>query len=283
MKALVYHGPGKRSWEDVPDPVIVDPTDAIVRIDSSTICGTDLHILKGDVPEVQPGTILGHEAVGTVVSVGAAVTTLEEGDRVLVSCITSCGRCRFCKEAPLRPLHGRRRLGLRSPHRRPPGRVRTGAVRRHVRVQGARRAHGRAGALPRGHLADRFRVRRAERPRRAGRHRRDRWCRPDRPGGDHDGQAVHARQDRGDRPRRLPACEGDGVRRGHRDQQRPRGCAGPDSGADGRARRRRGDRGGRGARHLRALHRADPTGRSGRQRRRPRLRRDAPSGASVDP
>jgi alcohol dehydrogenase len=99
MKALVYHGPGKRSWEDVPDPVIVDPTDAIVRIDSSTICGTDLHILKGDVPEVQPGTILGHEAVGTVVAVGGAVTTLSEGDRVLVSCITSCGRCRFCKEA----------------------------------------------------------------------------------------------------------------------------------------------------------------------------------------
>ena len=99
MKALVYHGPGQRSWEDVPDPVIVDPTDAIVRIDSSTICGTDLHILKGDVPEVKPGTILGHEAVGTVTEVGAAVTTLVEGDRVLVSCISSCGRCRFCKEA----------------------------------------------------------------------------------------------------------------------------------------------------------------------------------------
>src|SRR5262245_56727207 len=99
MKALVYHGPGNRSWEDVPDPVIVDPTDAIVRIDTSTICCTDLHILKGDVPEVKPGTILGHEAVGTVVAVGDAVTTLSEGDRVLVSCITSCGRCRFCKEA----------------------------------------------------------------------------------------------------------------------------------------------------------------------------------------
>ena len=99
MKALVYHGPGQRTWEDVPDPTIVDPTDAIVRIDSSTICGTDLHILKGDVPEVKPGTVLGHEAVGTVVAVGGAVTTLVEGDRVLVSCITSCGRCRFCKEA----------------------------------------------------------------------------------------------------------------------------------------------------------------------------------------
>ena len=99
MKALVYHGPGQRAWETVPDPAIIDPTDAIVRIDSSTICGTDLHILKGDVPEVKPGTILGHEAVGTVVEVGAAVTTVEPGDRVLVSCITSCGRCRFCKEA----------------------------------------------------------------------------------------------------------------------------------------------------------------------------------------
>jgi alcohol dehydrogenase len=98
MKALVYHGPGERSWDVVPDPVIQDPTDAIVRIDSATICGTDLHILKGDVPEVTPGTILGHEAVGTIVEVGSAVTTVAPGDRVLVSCITSCGRCRFCKE-----------------------------------------------------------------------------------------------------------------------------------------------------------------------------------------
>src|SRR5690348_3529538 len=105
MKALVYHGPGQRAWEDVPDPTIQAPTDAIVRIDSSTICGTDLHILKGDVPEVTPGTVLGHEAVGTVVEIGNAVTTLEPGDRVLVSCITSCGRCRFCKEG---------RYGLRS-------------------------------------------------------------------------------------------------------------------------------------------------------------------------
>jgi len=98
VKALVYHGPGERSWETVPDPEILEPTDAIVRIDTSTICGTDLHILKGDVPEVRPGTILGHEAVGTVVEVGAAVTTVVPGDHVLVSCITSCGRCRFCKE-----------------------------------------------------------------------------------------------------------------------------------------------------------------------------------------
>jgi alcohol dehydrogenase len=99
MKALIYDGPGEKVWDTKADPVIVDPSDAIVRIDSSTICGTDLHILKGDVPEVAPGTVLGHEAVGTIVETGAAVTTFAEGDRVLVSCITSCGRCRFCKEA----------------------------------------------------------------------------------------------------------------------------------------------------------------------------------------
>jgi alcohol dehydrogenase len=99
MKALVYHGPGERSWDEVPDPRLEQPTDAIVRIDSSTICGTDLHILKGDVPEVTPGTVLGHEAVGTIVEIGDSVTTFEKGDRVLVSCITSCGRCRYCKEA----------------------------------------------------------------------------------------------------------------------------------------------------------------------------------------
>jgi alcohol dehydrogenase len=98
VKALVYHGRGERAWERVPDPTIEEPTDVVVSIDSSTICGTDLHILKGDVPEVTPGTILGHEAVGTVVETGSGVGTLEAGDRVLVSCITSCGRCRFCKE-----------------------------------------------------------------------------------------------------------------------------------------------------------------------------------------
>jgi alcohol dehydrogenase len=98
MKALVYHGPGKRSWDDVTDPTIHVPTDVVVRIDSSTICGTDLHILKGDVPAVTPGRVLGHEAVATIVEKGSGVSTVAIGDRVLVSCITSCGRCRFCKE-----------------------------------------------------------------------------------------------------------------------------------------------------------------------------------------
>lgn len=98
MKALVYHGAGRKAWEEVPQPTIVDPTDVIVRVDATTICGTDLHILKGDVPEVTPGRILGHEAVGTVTAVGDAVRRVKTGDRVLVSCITSCGTCRFCRE-----------------------------------------------------------------------------------------------------------------------------------------------------------------------------------------
>jgi alcohol dehydrogenase len=98
MKALVYHGPGERGWDNVEDPAIVDATDIIVRVDTSTICGTDLHILKGDVPETTAGTILGHEAVGTVLEIGSAVNTVAPGDHVLMSCVSSCGRCRFCKE-----------------------------------------------------------------------------------------------------------------------------------------------------------------------------------------
>lgn len=98
MKAIVYHGPGNNAWEEVPKPEIIDDTDAIVRVDAVTICGTDLHILKGDVPTVTDGRILGHEAVGTVEEVGDGVKTVQSGDRVLVSCITACGSCRFCRE-----------------------------------------------------------------------------------------------------------------------------------------------------------------------------------------
>lgn len=98
MKAFVFHGPGKSSWDEVPDPDIEDASDAIVRVGTTTICGTDLHILKGDLPEVTPGRVLGHEAVGEVVEVGDDVRTVRPGDRVLVSCISSCGRCRFCRE-----------------------------------------------------------------------------------------------------------------------------------------------------------------------------------------
>ena len=98
MKALVYHGPGERSWEEVPDPQVRDDTDVVVGIDAVTICGTDLHILKGDVPEVTPGTILGHESVGTVEEVGSAVRSVRPGDHVLVSCIAGCGICTYCRQ-----------------------------------------------------------------------------------------------------------------------------------------------------------------------------------------
>ncbi len=97
MKALVYHGPGRRTWEDKASPVLQQPTDALVRITKTTICGTDLHILKGDVPEVPTGLTLGHEGVGVVTAVGAAVTQFKPGDHVLISCITSCGKCPSCR------------------------------------------------------------------------------------------------------------------------------------------------------------------------------------------
>jgi alcohol dehydrogenase len=97
MKAAVYTGPGRPSWDDVPAPSVIDPTDAVVRVDAVTICGTDLHILNGDVPTVDHGRILGHEAVGTIEQVGSSVTRRHVGDRVLVSCISSCGTCRYCR------------------------------------------------------------------------------------------------------------------------------------------------------------------------------------------
>ena len=97
MKALVYHGPGKKSWEEKPKPQILQPTDAIVRITKTTICGTDLHILKGDVPEVTDGRILGHEGVGIIEETGNSVTSFKKGDRVIISCISSCGKCDYCK------------------------------------------------------------------------------------------------------------------------------------------------------------------------------------------
>jgi alcohol dehydrogenase len=98
MKALVYHGPGQKAWEQVPDPEIMNPADAIVQVDTTTICGTDLHILKGDVPAVTEGRILGHEGVGTIAEVGQAVSKLAVGDRVIISCISSCGSCSYCHQ-----------------------------------------------------------------------------------------------------------------------------------------------------------------------------------------
>lgn len=97
MKALVYKGPGKKSWEEVEKPKLLQETDAIIKVTHTTICGTDLHILKGDVPTCKEGTILGHEGVGVVEEVGAAVKAFKKGDKVLISCISSCSTCDFCK------------------------------------------------------------------------------------------------------------------------------------------------------------------------------------------
>ena len=98
MQALVYNGPGRKNVEDRPKPVITMPGDAIVRITKTTICGTDLHILKGDVATCKPGTVLGHEGVGIVDAIGPGVTTFKVGDHVLISCITACGRCDYCRK-----------------------------------------------------------------------------------------------------------------------------------------------------------------------------------------
>jgi len=98
MKALVYLGPGKKALQEHAKPAVLAPTDAVVRVTKTTICGTDLHILKGDVPSCEPGRILGHEGVGVVDSVGAAVTAFKAGDHVLISCISACGKCMYCRK-----------------------------------------------------------------------------------------------------------------------------------------------------------------------------------------
>ncbi len=95
----MYHGPGKKAWEEHAKPQVIDPTDAIVRVTKTTICGTDLHILKGDLASCKPGRILGHEGVGVIDSVGAAVTAFKAGDKVLISCVSACGKCEYCRKA----------------------------------------------------------------------------------------------------------------------------------------------------------------------------------------
>lgn len=98
VRALVYHGPGHISWDTVPDPAVEEATDAIVRVDATTVCGSDLHILRGDLPEVRPGTVLGHEAVGEVLEVGREVHGLRPGHEVIVSSVSACGRCQACRD-----------------------------------------------------------------------------------------------------------------------------------------------------------------------------------------
>jgi threonine dehydrogenase-like Zn-dependent dehydrogenase len=98
MKALIFQGSGKKALEERPKPTIAEPTDAIVKITKTTICGTDLHILKGDVPTCRPGRVLGHEGVGFIEAVGPGVVTFKPGERVLISCISACGKCEYCRK-----------------------------------------------------------------------------------------------------------------------------------------------------------------------------------------
>ena len=195
MKAIVYHGPGNKAWEEVPEPTVVDDTDAIVRVDAVTICGTDLHILKGDVPDVTDGRILGHEAVGTVDRGRRRASRPSSlGDRVLVSCITVVRPVPVLPGGPLRPVPRRRRLDPRPPDRRHPGRVRPGSVRRHLDLPGPAGVADEAVADAGRHPADRLRGRRAERARPSRRRRRRGRGRPDRSGRDHRRHASTARR-----------------------------------------------------------------------------------------
>ena len=205
MHALVYHGPGQKSWDEVPDPKIEDDTDAIVRIDSVTICGTDLHILKGDVPEMTPGRILGHEAVGTIQEVGMSVRTVKPGDRVLLSCISACGRCRFCRVGQFGQCRGGGGWIF--------GHLIDGVQAEYARVPFAdtstykvpRGAHGRAGAVPLGHPADGLRGGGPERQGPARGHRGRRGRRSGRPVLHPGGQAVLAGPRGGDRSHARPS------------------------------------------------------------------------------
>ena len=253
MKALVYHGPGRKAWEDVPDATIKDDTDAVVRVDTVTICGTDLHILKGDMPEVIDGRILGHEAVGTVESVGSGVKTVKEGDRVLVSCVSACGHCRFCREGRFGQCLGGGGWIL--------GHMIDGTQAEYVRMPFADTSTYQVPAgvtdeeilmladiLPTGYEVGVLNGAGAAR-----RHRRDRGRGADRPVGDHGRPAVHAPPhvaiDLADA--RLEAAKS--VRRRPDGEQRPRGRAAVRHGADRRGPRRgRRDRGGRRAGHIRA-------------------------------
>ena len=218
MKALVYHGPGQKAWEEVPDAAIQEPTDVVVRVDTTTICGTDLHILQGDVAAVTEGRILGHEAVGTVTEVGEAVKGFAVGDRVLVPAITKCGRCEYCQRGM--PSHCQTVGGIGWIF----GHLIDGTQAESVRVPYAdtslyavpgdvtnEQAIFLADSLPTGYevgvLAGQVRPRR---------HGRRGGCRGGRPGGHPDHRPVGCLEGHRDRLEQVPAGQGAGVRRDRR-------------------------------------------------------------------
>ena len=207
MKALVYHGPGNKAWEDVPDATIQDPTDVVVRVETTTICGTDLHILQGDVAAVTDGRILGHEAVGTITAVGDAVSGFARG-RPRAG--PGDHQVRPLRVLPARhalalPDRRRHRLDLRPPHRRHAGRARARALRRHLALRDPRRRQRRAGDLPGRLAAHRLRGRRARGRGAARRHGRGRRRGRGRPVRDPDDRPVgRVEGDRG-RLQQVPA------------------------------------------------------------------------------
>ena len=281
MRALVYHGPGQKAWEEVPDPEIPDDSDVIVRVDAVTICGTDLHILKGDVPAVhRAGSWATRRSAPSRRSATAcAVARRRPGARLLHQRLRAC---RFCREGTLRAVPGGRRLGPRPQDRRHPGRVRPGAVRGHLHVPHPGRGERRGGPHAGRHPADRLRGRRAGRRRAPRRCRRRRRRRADRPVRDHRRPAVQPQPHRGHRPVRRQARGGQAVRRRRHRQQLARGPAQRHQGPDRAARRGRGHRGRRRARVLRAGRRAGPARRPDREHRRARRGRHAAPGRAVD-
>ena len=238
MKALVYHGPGMEAWEEVADPVIIDGTDAIVRVDATTICGTDLHILKGDVPAVTDGRILGHEAVGTVDGRRRRRPSRQRRRPRARLVHHLMWHLPVLPRRPRRPMPRRRRLDPRSQDRRHPSRARPRAVRRPVDLPDPGRRERRGGLDAGRHPADRLRGRRPQRPRHARRRRRRRGRRPDRPGGDHRFTPVQPDDRDRHRSRRQPLGGRQDVRRRRHRQQLSRGRPGGGPVADRRSRRR---------------------------------------------
>ena len=212
----MYKGPGQKSWEEVPNPKIEQATDVIVKMAATTICGTDLHILKGDVPEVEPGRILGHEGIGVITEIGSGVSQLAVGDRVDHLLRQLVRALLVLPQGALQPLSrpggpGRHRLDLRLHDRRDAGRVRAGPVRGELGLQGPRWRDGCRGDPALGHPAHRIRDRRAVRPREPGRRRGGRRLGTGRARCGHDLPAVRAIEGRRHRPRRRPAEQGAGT------------------------------------------------------------------------
>ena len=283
MKALVYHGPGQKAWEEVPDPTIAADTDAIVRVDAVTICGTDLHILKGDVPAVTDGRILGHEAVGTVAAGRGRRQERQAGRpraRLLHHLLR---RLPVLPRGPLRPVPRRWRLDPRPQDRRHPGRVRPGAVRRQLHLPGPRRRQRRRGAHARRHPA-----RPATRSASSTARSRPATSSPSSAPARSGCRRSWAPGSSAPRTSSPSTSRTPGSRRPSSSVRTSRSTPSREDAARGRPGahrwpgRRRRNRGRRHPRDLRAVHRAGPAGRTRRQHRCPRRAGRPPPRGAVD-